>query len=95
MISCWQCKKINLMNVETEQVMEAYSGEKVKSMCHGRDGRLFASLQGTDRVIELDCSSSKFSHKNTVCTGLKYSCSDLCYLPPTHDCVVVCDADEV
>ena len=37
--------------------------------------------------MELDCSSSRFIHKNTFRTGLR-SCYDLCYLSE-HDCLVI------
>ena len=92
-VSCSDCLSIHLFNLETEQVTHAYSGEWVYGMCHGREGRMFVSLLGSDKVMELDCSTSRFTHKNTIHTGLKL-CNDLCYLPPPHDCVVVCGVEK-
>ena len=47
---------------------------------------MFVELSG-DKVMELDCSTSRFTHKNTIHTGLRRH-NDLCYLP-THDCAVI------
>ena len=85
-VSCYWCKKIRLLNLETEQVTEAYSDEKVECMSHGMEGRVFVESSG-DKVIELDYSSSRFIHKNTIQIGLA-ACTALCYLS-THDYVVV------
>ena len=87
-VFCFLCKKIHLLNIETEQMMEAYSGEEVYCMCHGREGRVFVSIWDNDKVMELDCSTSRFTNKNTVHIGLDV-CWGLCYLPLPHDCLVL------
>ena len=40
-VSCRECQNIRLLNLVTEQVMEAYSGEGAGYMCHGRKGKVF------------------------------------------------------
>ena len=48
---------------------------------------MFVSKLGSDKVMELDCSTYRFTCKNTIHTGLKW-CWGLCYLHPPHDCLV-------
>ena len=78
---------IYLLNIVTEQVLEAYSGEGVRGVCHGEEGTVLVSLDECNKVIELDCSTSRFTYTHTIYTGLLYLCHDLCYIP-SHDSVV-------
>lgn len=89
-ISCRECKTIRLMNIglDTEPVTEAFGGERVDYMCQGEEGRMFVRLIGSDKVLELDCSSSRYTHKNTIHTGLLF-CDGLCYVSG-HDYLVIC-----
>ena len=91
-VSCTACFKIYILNLETEQVVEAFKGEWVEYMCHGRKGRMFVESSG-DTVMELDCSLSRFTSKNTIHIGLEY-CWSLCYLS-THNCLVVSNRVEI
>ena len=91
-LGCMYCKSIRLLNLETEQVTEAFCDVRARDMCHGRQGRMFVITQN-DEVIELDCSSSRFTRIQTIYTGLE-ECRDVYYLP-MNDCVVVCRGDEV
>ena len=89
-VSCSDCMKIYLqnLNLETEQVRVAYSGEFMKDMCHGREGTMFVSLPVSKKVLELDCSSPIFTLQNTIPVARWEGCHSLCYVPP-HDHVII------
>ena len=72
---------------------EAFTRSCVGRMCHGEEGRLFVQLFGSNKILELDCSSSRFTSNNTISTGLGY-CRRLCYIP-VHDYLVVSGFGEI
>ena len=78
-VSCSVCKAIHLIDIDTEQIREAFSGERMEHMCHGEEGKMFVT-SSVDKVLELDCSCSRFTRKSTISTGLN-SCFGLCYIP--------------
>ena len=103
-LSCDRCKNIKLINslIEEGEKMvignkallrePAFEGERVKKMCEGDKNTLYASIHGTDQVIELKWSTEKFKEEKRIFTGIKYP-DGLCYVPPPHRLIVVSDHD--
>ena len=60
--------------------------------CEGDKNTLYASIHGTDQVIELKWSTEKFKEEKRIFTGIKYP-DGLCYVPPPHRLIVVSDHD--
>ena len=108
-LSCDECKDIKLMVIPKRkkgilrqfgsgssiqyEVITAFSGEMVSSMCHGEENRLFVKLF-SDAVLELDTSTTTFTKVRTINTGPGFS---LCYVPNPYRLLVVSDdgTDEV
>ena len=70
----------------------AFEGERVKKMCEGDKNTLYATIHGTDQVLELKWSTEKFEEEKRIFTGIKYP-DGLCYVPPIHRLIVVSDHD--
>ena len=108
-LSCDECKDIKLMIIPQRkkgilrqfgsgssmqcEVITAFSGEEVESMCHGEENRLFVKSSG-DNVLELDTSTTTFTKVRTIKTGWSYYIG-LCYVPDPHRLLVVRNDNEV
>ena len=101
-LSCDRCKNIKLVDsaieegkkVEQKALLDkpVYEGERVKKMCQGDKNILYATVHGTDRVLELKWFGGKFIEIKRISTGIKYP-DGLCYVPPPHRLIVVSDHD--
>ena len=78
-IACYDCKDIKLIDLKTQDVVTAFSGEEVYKMCSGWH-KLFVSIHGTDQVLELDTSSTAFTKVRTFSSG-HGGFYDMCYAP--------------
>ena len=106
-LSCIGCRDIKLMNltkqhrgpthsyscISQSEVITAFSGECVHSMCQGEENRIFV-LSGDD-VLELDTSTTIFTELKTIHTDLSVFRNNLCHMPDPHRLLVVSDWNEV
>ena len=69
-ISCYECKDIKLVQLNTAEVTTTFSSESnLGLMCHGDKGRLF--VKSDKSVLELDCSNVPFKGPSSIIkTGL-------------------------
>ena len=58
--SCVACGEIKLINFITMEVTTAFTKQKVSMKREGENNKLYVSIFGTHRVLELDCSRTKF-----------------------------------
>ena len=101
-LSCHLCKNIKLMDLNKQkgkssesqliqyEVIRAFSGETVTSMCHGEENRIF--VQSFGDVLELDTSTTTFKKVRTITTGWGHG---LCYVPHPYLLLVIRDDNEV
>ena len=89
-VSCPDCQKIYLYNIDTATITEAWHNPRyrVGAMCHGPQGTVCAvdTMKGV-AVLILDCSTSHFHLKNTVTTNME-EYYDIYYIP-TVDVIVI------
>ena len=102
-LSCFYCQTIKLMNLNKRkenisesqlmqyEVITAFSGKMVDSMCHGEGNRIFVQ-SSKGYVMELDTSTTTFAKLKSIHTGLVKS---MCYVPHPHRLIVVSDEHEV
>ena len=60
--SCHLCCDIKVINVKTREEQTAFSGPKVNIIREGEEKTLFVTVNGRNEILELDCSSLKFTH---------------------------------
>ena len=89
-ISCKECRDIKLVDLDTNEVTTAYSDEEQElgRMCKGGWHKIYVEVPSG--LLELDCTSTKFTKMRQIQTG-KYgltSCYELCYVPPPHNLIV-------
>ena len=97
------CKNIKLMNLNKQmvnssvsqemrdEVITAFSGEKVGHMRHGEQNRLFVQLK-SKHVLELDTSSTTFIKVKTIINDRGYH---FCYVPDPFRLIIVLFENEV
>ena len=88
-ISCVKCEDIKLVDLKSKNVTAAFSGEAVYTMCSGWH-KLFVNIQDTDKILELDCSSTKFTQLRTFKAGLE-NIYGMCYAPKPLSLLIVSD----
>ena len=88
-VSCPDCHKIRLYNMDTAAITEAWHNPKHRPgmMCHGAQGKICVVDYVKDLVLILDSTTHDFQLENTVQTNMK-GCYDICYIP-TVDVIVI------
>ena len=64
-VSCYNCRQIWLMNLETKQVTVAYTGLDVQRMCQGEANTLY-TVDRIDVISVLDMSGTNFTLRKTL-----------------------------
>ena len=93
-VSCPDCHKIRLYNMDTAAITEAWHHPKHRpeAMCHGAQGQIcVVDLVKGAPVLILDSTTHHFKLKNTVQTNMK-AYYDICYIP-TVDGIVISNRD--
>ena len=105
-LSCHGCRNIRLMNLNKQkgnssesqlmqyEVITAFSGEKVRRMCHGEENKIYA-LSSDGAVLELDISTKTFTKVKTINIGSTIFLYGLCNVPDPHRHLVVSNENGV
>ena len=102
-LSCDRCEYIKLQTLHSKlQTVKSNQGEedlttvfksrRVKKMCKGEEGTLYAMIFGPDEVIELTCTAAEFTRKKAIHTGVPNP-DGMCYVPKPRHLLVVSDHD--
>ena len=86
--SCHLCCDIKVINIKTKEMQTAFSGPKMNIICEGEEKRLFVTVNGKNEILELDCSTLKFTYLRDFKITNKNPHS-ICYVPCTHGLLVV------
>ncbi len=73
-VSCWDCKVIRLLNLETGESSTAFRDPwyTPQFLCEGEEGQMFVRCWG-NKILQLNCSSQTFDVVKSV--KLEKSCS--------------------
>ena len=94
-ISCSECRDIKLLNLDSQDVNNAYSGgEWVIRMCEGEGNTLYVEIFH-GQILELDCTHTVFSKRKIINTQIEGHLKGICYAPSPHKLLVASTGKKV
>ena len=83
-ISCSECRDIKLLDLQTMNVIKAFSGEtELMKMCEGEGNTIYVEVFA-GQILELDCKRTVFNTTKIINTGIEGNLKGLCYVPSPY-----------
>ena len=90
-VSCWECKNINLHNMQTRETTTAFQDPRYfpGPMTQGDEGQIYVvhMVRGPRLILQLNCAQQQFTLQKTIQSGME-RCFDVGYIP-SHQLVIV------
>ena len=82
--SCSECRDIKLLDLQTMDIIKAFSGETpLMRMCEGEGNTLYVEVSD-GQILELNCTNTQFHLKKIIGLGIKGHLKGLCYVPSPY-----------